>query len=82
MLARSIVFAWCLGVAITGHGSMRVVASVMLLAIAADAASSILENVRPRVKRRRALESDLDPAPRAHAPTSTFDNNDGEQQQR
>ncbi|MFF1896960.1 hypothetical protein [Streptomyces sp. NPDC058228] len=82
VLARSIVFAWCLGVAITGHGSMRVAAAVMLLAIAADATFSIWENVRPRVKGRRARESDLDPSPCAHALTSTSDINDGEQQQR
>lgn len=81
VLARSIVFAWCLGVAITGHGSMRVVAAVMLLAIAADAVSFIWEGVRPRVKRRRARESGLYPSPCAPGLTSTSDINEGEQQQ-
>lgn len=64
VLARSIAFAWCLGVAITGHGSMRVVAAVMLLAIAAEATCFVREDLRPRVKRRRARESDLGHRPK------------------
>ncbi|MFI9105526.1 hypothetical protein ACIGXA_33975 [Streptomyces fildesensis] len=59
LLAWSIAFVWCLDVAITGRGSMRVCGTVMALAIAADATRFIRAHVQPWVKRRQgAQESD------------------------